>query len=292
MTVTWLALAALLLLVPVPSPAAVRARALTGHGVPGRRGASGPPSTPWWRRVDAAYLLPVALALVGGLGVLAVAVARGPLLGAACGIAVATLLCLSRASAATRRLTGDRAALLAALRLLVAELESGARPASALTAAAGACSGPLGPHRYAASFTAAAGAATAGQDVSDALPGDGELAELGHAWRVAERTGAPLAGVLDGVAGDLAERIESGRAVAAAVAGPRSSAGLLAVLPLLGLALGTAMGARPWVFLTDSAAGQATCCLGTLLDAAGVLWTQRLVHNATGPDRRPRPGRP
>jgi tight adherence protein B len=284
MTLTWLALAAALLLAPVPSAAVGRTRALAGAGPAGR--------VTWVRSVPVTAL-PSGIGVAGALSALLLAVVRGVPLGLAAAVTAATLAWLAGAASTARRRERDRARLLAAVRLLIAELESGARPEAALTAAGEACripAGPAGPSdRLGSAFAAAAQAAARGSEVSVVLLRDGELAPLGHAWAVAERAGAPLAETLNGVAGDLAARDETARAVASAVAGPRASAGLLAVLPLLGVGLGAAMGARPWAFLTGSGAGQLVCLLGTLLDAAGVVWTQLLVRNAIRPAGVPQP---
>ena len=63
-----------------------------------------------------------------------------------------------------------------------------------------------------------------------------------------------------------------------ATAGPRSSARLLAGLPLLGLAMGSGVGADPWAVLTTTGSGQALLVAGVLLEVAGIAWTGRLVR--------------
>jgi tight adherence protein B len=120
-----------------------------------------------------------------------------------------------------------------------------------------------------------------GGDVADSLlTCAAELAPLAHAWRVAERSGAPLADVLGRVAADLDDQEQQQRTVAVALAGPQSSAALLAVLPVVGIALGAAMGARPLGFLLGTSHGRLVCCAGAVLDATGVIWTQRLMQRA------------
>ena len=64
------------------------------------------------------------------------------------------------------------------------------------------------------------------------------------------------------------------------LAGPRASAAMLAALPLLGLALGAAMGADPIGALTGSLAGLALGAAGIVLDALGILWMVRIVAAA------------
>jgi tight adherence protein B len=259
----WLALAWAAVLVPTPETAPVRARALAGRETHAR-------AWPMVRRPGASVLI----AVVTTCGVIGVTLERGPVLG----VATAVLgLTASRLAADTRtrrrRQRGERD-LLAAVRLLVAEVESGARPEAALGAAAGAAP------EHAVTLREAARAAGDGEDAAAVLLEDPALTSLGQAWQLAGVAGVPLADVLSGVARDLASRVEQGRAVGVALSAARSTAALLAGLPLLGIGLGAAMGARPLTFLTQSAAGRLVCCGGVVLDALGLLWTQRIAHRA------------
>ena len=212
----------------------------------------------------------------GGAIVLAVAVFGGPALAAAAAALLGLGAVLLRDLLRRREHTARQRDLLAGVQALVAEFESGAGPPVALEAAAEA-----GP-RVRADFAAAAAAAARGSSAADVLCacGDGALRAVGHAWRLGDDTGAPLAGVLGRVAADLAAAQEQRRTVAVALAGPRSSAALLSGLPLLGIGLGVAMGARPLPFLLATAPGRLLCCLGVLLDVAGVLWMRRLLRRA------------
>jgi tight adherence protein B len=175
-----------------------------------------------------------------------------------------------------RRCDADRRDVLAATRLLVAELEAGTRPDAALDAAA-----EVAP-RHAEHLRAAARADRTSSGASELLRSVPALADIGHAWSVAAVTGARLADVLSRVAADHAGRDDQRRRVAAAVAGARSSAGLLAGLPVLGVALGAAMGARPLSMLLGTSAGRAVCCAGALLDVVGIACSHRLIRRAEG----------
>jgi tight adherence protein B len=112
------------------------------------------------------------------------------------------------------------------------------------------------------------------------LPGCQVFAWCGAAWRVAEKTGGSLATTIESIA-------ETGRAeelqrqsVAAALAGPRATARLLAMLPFAGLALGTALGADPLGMLLHTPVGAACSAGGILLQYAGLRWTAALVSSA------------
>jgi tight adherence protein B len=72
-----------------------------------------------------------------------------------------------------------------------------------------------------------------------------------------------------------------------ALAGPRSSAVLLAALPALGVLAGAGLGASPLPFLLSSPAGQLCFFLGIGLDVVGARWVARLAASAGRPQRLP-----
>jgi tight adherence protein B len=55
---------------------------------------------------------------------------------------------------------------------------------------------------------------------------------------------------------------------------------VLAGLPLLGLAMGSGVGADPWQVLTTTGTGQVLLVAGVALELAGLAWTRRLVRRA------------
>ena len=55
---------------------------------------------------------------------------------------------------------------------------------------------------------------------------------------------------------------------------------LLATLPVFGLGLGQAMGARPLDMLLHSPLGWGLVTLAAVLDAVGVLWTSAIIRRA------------
>jgi tight adherence protein B len=181
---------------------------------------------------------------------------------------------LARDVARRRAAAASHRQLLGALRLLIVELEAGARPSAALATAA-----EVGP-AHAQVFGAASAAAADGRDAAAMLANEASTRPIGLAWRLGEDTGAALAGVLSRVALDLTAEDEQRRSVGVALAGARASAALLTGLPLLGIGLGAAMGARPWAFLLGAPAGRAVCCAGVLLDVAGVVWMRRILRRA------------
>ena len=99
--------------------------------------------------------------------------------------------------------------------------------------------------------------------------------------RLSSALGAPLADILEAVAGGVAESGHAEASRRAALAGPRTTARLLACLPVVGLGLGMLVGADPADLLLDGGLGSALGGLGVLLMVAGHLVTGRLVRAAT-----------
>jgi tight adherence protein B len=62
------------------------------------------------------------------------------------------------------------------------------------------------------------------------------------------------------------------------LAGARSTARILAALPIFGIALGYSLGARPLTFLTATPAGWLCLAAGLGLTALGLHWTSRLAE--------------
>ncbi|MCL3789325.1 hypothetical protein H6X68_05540 [Actinomyces sp. 186855] len=100
------------------------------------------------------------------------------------------------------------------------------------------------------------------------------------ACRLTAALGAPLAGVLEAVAEGVADSARAEASRATALSGPRATARLLAGLPLLGLALGAGVGARPLQVLLDGGWGSALGAGGLVLMAVGHAATTRLVRAA------------
>ncbi|MGM0928454.1 MAG: type II secretion system F family protein [Actinomycetota bacterium] len=108
--------------------------------------------------------------------------------------------------------------------------------------------------------------------------------DLASCWEVSERTGAPLALLLENYARHLQDRLDGRAARRTALAGPKATATLLGWLPLLGLGLGTAMGADPLGTLLLSASGWPVLVIGAALMIGARLWSRELVRRAAGPD--------
>lgn len=133
------------------------------------------------------------------------------------------------------------------------------------------------------------GAATAsrmGGDVARALraaarqPGAEGLEELAAAWEVSERSGAPMARVLDRLGDGIRDEREAQREILAGLGPARATARLMAVLPLFGLGMGMSMGSRPLHVLLDTVVGSLCLASGAALACAGVWWVDQIAARA------------
>jgi tight adherence protein B len=210
------------------------------------------------------------IAAAAGAGTVLGAVVSTPLVAALSG-----MLAGLAARAWARRIHGaaESERLLAlgrGLAALAADLRSG-RSLDTATAAAAACCGEdrTGQELFRA--------VRAPDSVGDT---DETLARIAGAVRLSARTGCSLAEVTGAVEDDLRARHRHALELRAATAGPRAGALLLAGLPMLGLAMGSGVGADPWQVLTSTGTGQVLLVAGVGLEIAGVAWSGRLVRRA------------
>jgi tight adherence protein B len=228
------------------------------------------------------------VALAAGFG----ALLAGPGGGLAAAMVSGTAVARRRAGRDRRSAATAATGLSDALGVLVAELRVGAHPGDAITAAADIHSDGSsdvlsnGSADIVRALSAVAAAARLGGDVPAVLRNAGPaplrawLGRLADAWSLADRYGIPLADLLDAVRSDTEHRVRFAAEVQARLAGPRATAAVLAGLPLLGLALGQAVGAAPWHVLCETVVGQVLLVIGTAAACVGVLWSARLVSGA------------
>ncbi|MFH7595946.1 type II secretion system F family protein [Streptomyces racemochromogenes] len=169
---------------------------------------------------------------------------------------------------------------------VVGELRAGAQPGQALTAAIRrTAAGPGGPGPAEAAVLAAA---AFGGDVARALheaarePGAEGLAGMAACWRVSVDGGAGLAAGLDRLEGALRAERDRKESLRAQLAGARSTTVVLALLPLVGLLMGTGLGADPLKVLLHSPVGWGCLAAGAVLEVLGLLWCRRIVRTGEG----------
>jgi tight adherence protein B len=183
----------------------------------------------------------------------------------------------------SRELLLTRAAVVDLCRAMAAELRSGRASAEAFAAAVQA-----GPTRLSAALQSAVAVGRRGDngDLADAVarvaetPGCDGLRAVVACWQVAAASGAALAPAIDRVADALQDEIDLGREVSSIMAGPRATVHVLAGLPVIGLLLGTAIGARPMGFLFGSAPGVGCLVGAVVLDGLGIGWSRRIARRA------------
>jgi len=200
-----------------------------------------------------------------------------------------------------RRVRERRAAAVIALCAVVAgEVRAGRQPGEALVRAvrdfetpgdggsgSGGC-GPGAPECGGLGETqgAVVAAARFGGDVPEALavaarrPGAEGLLGLAACWRVSVDQGAGLAAGLDRLEGALRAERDQRADLRAQLAGARSTVWMLAALPVLGLALGAALGADPLHVLLHTGTGLGCLLVGGLLEGVGMWWATRIVRGA------------
>ena len=108
-----------------------------------------------------------------------------------------------------------------------------------------------------------------------------DLQRLGTIWEVSERHGIPLVRLLDQLKHRLEAQERHRQASAAQLQGPQATAVILALLPLAGVLMGTAMGADPIGFLTGGGVGGILLITGVLLSAAGFILTEKILEGAS-----------
>ncbi|MFE9202680.1 hypothetical protein [Micromonospora sp. NPDC007230] len=114
-------------------------------------------------------------------------------------------------------------------------------------------------------------------DSSGLAGGPRRIARMARAAvRLADRTGAPLAELLERVEADARAADRGLAAAAAQAAGARATAWLLAALPLGGIGLGYAIGVDPVAVLLHTTVGGGSAVAAVALQIGGLLWAERL----------------
>ncbi len=156
-----------------------------------------------------------------------------------------------------------------ALSVMIAEMSVGAPIVHACRSASDELSRD-GPSDVGSELARMAARAELGGDPVDGAAG---LDRLAAAWAASAGRGLPMIDLMQSLRADLAARAEHASRTRAGLAGTRATATVLAMLPLLGVALGQAMGAEPLAVLLRPGVGGILLVIGTGLAVAGVWWT-------------------
>ncbi|MEU5665694.1 type II secretion system F family protein [Streptomyces longwoodensis] len=250
---------------------------LTGGGTVG----VGPPTWPDWaeevRRIRRRWR-PEWWSLVAGLALSVLGASVLPVVAGALGVPLLRRVRRAGTRRRARERRGD--AVIALCAALAGEVRAGRQPGEALLVAArhsaglgGAQAGVLAAARFGGDVPGALAAAAR-------RPGAEGLLGLAACWRVAVDQGAGLADGLDRLEGALRAERDQRADLRAQLAGPRSTAVMLAGLPVLGLLLGAALGADPLHVLLHTGAGLGCLAAGAVLEGAGLWWALRIVKGA------------
>jgi tight adherence protein B len=221
--------------------------------------------------------VPVApIALCGGLA-LAFAV-PATVIGAGA-MVTATGLLRHRRRGRRRRRAAESVALQAALDVLVGELRVGAHPVAAFGVAADEVDGAVS-----ASLRAVAARARLGADVAEGMrsvarrsPLPAHWERLAVYWQLAQTHGLAIAALMQTAQRDIVERERFSARVDAGLAGARTTAAVLAGLPVMGVVLGQFLGADPVGFLLSDGAGGWLLVVGVALACVGLAWSDRIT---------------
>ncbi|MFC7529471.1 type II secretion system F family protein [Actinoplanes sp. GCM10030250] len=185
--------------------------------------------------------------------------AGGPVAGVVAGVYAGLAASEWARRAARKRVVAGRVAAFDGLCSLVADLRAGMPPAA-----------------VAGSEVVAGSAFASGSGV---VRGDERISALvGAVWRLAERTGAPAADLLDRIETDARVADRAAKAAAAQAAGAQATAFLLAALPVGGIGLGYSIGADPLHVLLRTPLGAGCALVAVALQVAGLKWAQRLAE--------------
>lgn len=103
------------------------------------------------------------------------------------------------------------------------------------------------------------------------------LIALAAVWQVSAGAGAGLSDAAYRLGAAALQRERLRRDLAAQMAGPKATARVLALLPLVGLLLGSGLGGSPVAWLLGTPVGWVLLAFGIALEVVGLLWVRRLV---------------
>jgi tight adherence protein B len=261
---TLLAAAAVAVAIVVRRPRAARQRLLARPPMP-----VGEPRMTAWRGGAA-----LGLGLVIAVSLTALNV--GVQFAAAAGVVPAGVGWVRDRRAASALRVACEAAVVEVTFALAGELRAGRTPREALVAAAQSA-GPLsGAIAAAAAAVEVGGSAAAELAEASRIQGAGRLRSVSAAWAVTESAGGRVALVLERMGEAMDRDAELRREMDAAMAAPRATMVMLAGLPLIGIGLGQALGARPVHLLLYRPLGWGLLSGAAVLDGLGVA-VSRLI---------------
>lgn len=119
-------------------------------------------------------------------------------------------------------------------------------------------------------------------DVATALMNDRSelLRGVGACWLVAANSGAGLVQSLSALSQSARERERMAEQLQIAIAEPRAAAVVVALLPVVGLGMGSLLGAHPLTWLLSTTIGHLVILFAVVLEGAGCLWAWLIIRSA------------
>lgn len=111
-------------------------------------------------------------------------------------------------------------------------------------------------------------------------PLDKELHRLGSLWSISLKHGIALAKVIEHHHTIMEARVQHDQNYVAQTKGAIFSARILVFLPIIGIALGSAMGTQPISFLLNGGLGGLVLIMGMILSAVGYIWSMKIIRSA------------
>lgn len=189
-------------------------------------------------------------------------------------LAAGARLLRRRAQRKTARSTAER--VLEMTQAIASDLVAGQPPGMALARAA-ATWPALAP---VAEAQALGGNVPAALRTAARMPGAGDLTLVAAAWQVAQRTGHGLADALHRTGATLRARQATRRVIDGELASARSTAWLVAGLPVLAWLMGSGAGGSPITFLLSTPLGLGCLGGGLVMGLAGLAWIEAIARGA------------
>lgn len=170
-----------------------------------------------------------------------------------------------------RRYARQRADMSSALGIAIGELQAGAQLQQALKTATAQVTEPQLRH----ALTAVALQQTPSDSAH--IPAI-ELLESGR--QISETTGMSLVGILRHIRDRLDQEQRHQARTAAALGGAKTTAIILAILPICGLFMGFALGVNSIAILLSTGIGNLLLIAGLCAECAGLVWNNRIIERA------------
>lgn len=121
-------------------------------------------------------------------------------------------------------------------------------------------------------------------DVIEALQEDAqimpEILDMSLAMQLTHQKGAQLGEALQVMTSSIQERIATSHLLRSELASVRATIGVLAILPMIGLAFGSMLNAHPLQWLTATMYGRICLTLAIGFELLGLWWTRKLIRRA------------